>query len=238
MARFKFLRGKETELPNILVDGNIYFCTDSGKFFVDYLDKNGTVVRKQVVAEYAEKLKIIEENEENEIGAKEILERLDNKVEKEEGKNLSTNDFTNEFKELLEDRVTTPEEITPIESKLVNASAVWEFVNDSIDYAIDEFKSLNPIDEELSVNSPNLVQNRAVSIGIQTLENNMSNDYVHKDYIEVDLPNAEVTSYKANNGIYPCTFVDTKAREMIGDIETTLDNIIAMQANLIGGDTE
>ena len=33
-----------------------------------------------------------------------------------------------------------------------------------------------------------------------------------------------------------CTLKDTKAREMIGNIDTALDTILAMQAELIGGD--
>ena len=39
-----------------LTDGHIYFCTDNGQIFIDYLDSNGSVQRKQINAKEAETL--------------------------------------------------------------------------------------------------------------------------------------------------------------------------------------
>ena len=59
MARFKMLRGKKVDLPTILTDGYTYFCTDTGEIFIDFLDEQGEVARKQVSAETEElKLKL------------------------------------------------------------------------------------------------------------------------------------------------------------------------------------
>ena len=57
MTLFKFLRGSSQNINSTpLTDGYIYFCTDSGELFIDYLDSNGTVQRKQTNAKEAETL--------------------------------------------------------------------------------------------------------------------------------------------------------------------------------------
>lgn len=57
MALFKVLRGNSQNLKNTsLVDGQFYFCTDNGQIFIDYLDSNNQIQRKQINAKEAETL--------------------------------------------------------------------------------------------------------------------------------------------------------------------------------------
>lgn len=133
-----------------------------------------------------------------------------NKVDKEVGKGLSANDFTDKYQDML-DNVDTGGSVLD-SPNLITSGAVENSI-------LKAMKRVSvTVDEELSETSTNPVQNKAVSIGIKTLENDISLNYVQQDYIEVDLPNAEVIGYKANRGLYPCTFVDTKAREMLDNM--------------------
>lgn len=43
MVNFNILRGLSTKLPSAKVDGNVYFCTDTGDVYFDFLDIAGTV---------------------------------------------------------------------------------------------------------------------------------------------------------------------------------------------------
>ena len=36
MVQFQISRGIESELPQIITDGKIYFCIDTGNLFIDY----------------------------------------------------------------------------------------------------------------------------------------------------------------------------------------------------------
>lgn len=56
MALFKISRGNSATLPSTMTDGWAYFCTDTGEFFIDYADSNGTLHRKQINAKDAEKI--------------------------------------------------------------------------------------------------------------------------------------------------------------------------------------
>lgn len=56
MALFKPLLGKRENLPTNLTSGYAYFCTDDGSFWIDYTDSDGTVKRKQINAQEAERL--------------------------------------------------------------------------------------------------------------------------------------------------------------------------------------
>lgn len=56
MALFKPLLGKRENLPSELTSGYAYFCVDDGSFWIDYKDADGTVKRKQLNAQEAEKL--------------------------------------------------------------------------------------------------------------------------------------------------------------------------------------
>lgn len=57
MSLFKPLRGSRVTLDaQPLHDGYAYFCTDDGSFHIDYTDADGTLQRKQINAQDAEKL--------------------------------------------------------------------------------------------------------------------------------------------------------------------------------------
>lgn len=56
MALFKPLLGKRENLPAALTSGYAYFCTDDGSFWIDYMDSDRVVKRKQINAQEAEKL--------------------------------------------------------------------------------------------------------------------------------------------------------------------------------------
>jgi len=66
MALFKIKRGLNANLPDVSTstDGYAWFVTDTGDFFIDYLDKTtNTVKRKKISSEYAEKLRYTEGGE-------------------------------------------------------------------------------------------------------------------------------------------------------------------------------
>lgn len=53
MALFKSLRGNRSALNNLSKhDGYVYFCTDDGSLFFDYVDSSGNLQRKQVCGNY------------------------------------------------------------------------------------------------------------------------------------------------------------------------------------------
>lgn len=56
MALFKIYRGLEANLPTEMHDGYAYFCSDSAAFFIDFLDYDGNLQRKQLNAKDAETL--------------------------------------------------------------------------------------------------------------------------------------------------------------------------------------
>ena len=56
MALFKPLLGKRENLHINLTNGYAYFCTDDGSFWIDYMDSDGIVKRRQINAQEAEKL--------------------------------------------------------------------------------------------------------------------------------------------------------------------------------------
>ena len=68
MALFKILRGAEANLPSTLTDGWAYYCTDTSKFYIDYLDSDGKLQRKELNAKEADSLK----NTANNIGSSTI----------------------------------------------------------------------------------------------------------------------------------------------------------------------
>ena len=52
MTTLKINRGKSTNLPSTKVDGNIYFCTDTGDYYIDYKDDNNVIQRKKIDGNY------------------------------------------------------------------------------------------------------------------------------------------------------------------------------------------
>lgn len=63
MSLFKVNRGNEVNLPNELTDGWVYFCTDTGSFFIDHYDSTNALIRSKINAEHADKLRYIQGEE-------------------------------------------------------------------------------------------------------------------------------------------------------------------------------
>ena len=72
MSLFKVLRGSEANLPSQKTDGWAYFCTDTGSFWIDHKDSNNTLVRSKISANFADKLRYVEDGEIVEINPSEI----------------------------------------------------------------------------------------------------------------------------------------------------------------------
>ena len=73
MALFKICRGLEENLPESLTNGYAYFCTNTGSFFIDHLDTNGSLVRSKISANYADKLRFKDGDTTIEIDPSQIL---------------------------------------------------------------------------------------------------------------------------------------------------------------------
>ena len=50
MALFKIFKGSSTNLPSEMHDGYCYFTTDDGKFYIDYLDVDGTTLKRKPIS--------------------------------------------------------------------------------------------------------------------------------------------------------------------------------------------
>ena len=59
MAIFRMNRGLEASLPATFTDGAVYFCKDTGNFFIDFINVEGNLTRSKISAEYAEKLRYV-----------------------------------------------------------------------------------------------------------------------------------------------------------------------------------
>ncbi len=59
MAIFRMNRGLEASLPTTFTDGAVYFCKDTGNFFIDFVNAEGNLTRSKISAEYAEKLRYV-----------------------------------------------------------------------------------------------------------------------------------------------------------------------------------
>lgn len=78
MANFKIGRGMQDGIPETLTDGMLYYCTDTTNLFIDYTDSNGNLVRSQLSANYADKLRYVADGATVEIDPKDIA--LDSEV--------------------------------------------------------------------------------------------------------------------------------------------------------------
>lgn len=110
MALWKPFRGNRADLKDVKKhDGYVYFCTDDGTLFFDYTDADGKLQRKQINAKEAEKILGYEISTalSSTSGDKEIptskaaFDAINDKVDKVDGKGLSTNDYTDEDKDKL-----------------------------------------------------------------------------------------------------------------------------------------
>lgn len=59
---FKILQGNELNLPSTLTDGYCYFLKDKHYFYVDHKDSSNNLVRSKLSAEYADKLRYINDD--------------------------------------------------------------------------------------------------------------------------------------------------------------------------------
>ena len=50
MAFFRIFRGIEDNLPEVMSDGYMYFCTDTSKLYIDHINKEGILSRSQVTS--------------------------------------------------------------------------------------------------------------------------------------------------------------------------------------------
>lgn len=107
MALFKVSKGLKANLPSTKTEGYCWYTTDDSLFYIDYKDQNGTLQRKALNAKDAETLMgaslstILDSSDVEIPTSKAVLDALGEKVDKVEGKGLSTNDYTTEEKEKL-----------------------------------------------------------------------------------------------------------------------------------------
>ena len=83
MSLFKVLRGLDENLDKQpLRDGYAYFLKQKNYFVIDFDDGTGTIKRKKVSAEYADKLRYVQDGETIELDAADIATRayVDTKV--------------------------------------------------------------------------------------------------------------------------------------------------------------
>lgn len=133
MALMKWLRGGENSLVNQeLHDGYIWFCSDSKCMYIDHQDELGNVTRSKLSADFADRLRYIQDGETVELTPEEISIALSNKVDKINGKGLSTNDYTNVEKAKLDgiedgatktiiDSTLSSTSTNPVQNKVVQA---------------------------------------------------------------------------------------------------------------------
>ena len=82
MALFKVFRGKRTDLDQVdKTDGHAYFCTDDGSFWIDYIDEEGQLKRKQVNEEDLKSKSSINYTDEQIVIAKKYTDELEAKLE-------------------------------------------------------------------------------------------------------------------------------------------------------------
>lgn len=133
MALMKWLRGGENSLVNQeLHDGYIWFCSDSRCMYIDHQDELGNVTRSKLSADFADRLRYVQDGETLELTPEEISIALSNKVDKIEGMGLSTNDYTDDEKAKLDgiedgatktivDSTLSATSTNPVQNKVVQA---------------------------------------------------------------------------------------------------------------------
>lgn len=80
MALFKIYRGKEESLPTAMNDGWAYFCTNTGKFYIDWQDGDGLTKRSPVNADFAQKLRYLDGEEFIEIDVADLANFMDSAI--------------------------------------------------------------------------------------------------------------------------------------------------------------
>lgn len=139
MALFKVSKGLKANLPSAKTEGYCWYTTDDSLFYIDYKDKNGTLQRKALNAKDAETLTgaslstILNSSDVEIPTSKAVLDALDGKVDKVDGKSLSTEDYTTEEKNKLSriesgankttvDGSLSSTSTNPVQNKVVNSA--------------------------------------------------------------------------------------------------------------------
>lgn len=68
----KLLNGLSKNLPSGKEEGTIYFTRDDNYFYIDHKDKNGTLIRSKISAEYADKLRYLLDGQIYELSAEDV----------------------------------------------------------------------------------------------------------------------------------------------------------------------
>lgn len=74
---FKFLIGKEENLPERKALGHVYACSDTGNLFFDFISSLGKISRMRVNADKADKLRYMDNNTEHELLPEDIATKED-----------------------------------------------------------------------------------------------------------------------------------------------------------------
>lgn len=152
------------------------------------------------------------------------------KVDKENGKKLSSNDFTNGYKSMLDN--AGKGEISPINDNLATSSKVFDFVLDVMPPQIT-------VDDKISKESTNPVQNKIIAEALDDVEFDVSamDNYIEKKTVNVDNVSIEnqdeenltgeigqvnsvwlPTEKYQSDAPHTLYFKDTKARKQIANI--------------------
>jgi len=79
--------GNETNLPSQKIEGYIYYCTNTGNVFFDFIDVDGLPARVQINSNKANRLRYYEDNTEKELLPTDIARKddVDTKVSISQG---------------------------------------------------------------------------------------------------------------------------------------------------------
>lgn len=113
VSLFKVNRGNEVSLPAQLTDGWVYFCMDTGSIFIDCYNSTNDLVRSKISAEYADKLRYVQNEEIIELTPQAINTILNNKVDKIEY-NTTISGLGGRISDVENDIKTTNEELEGI----------------------------------------------------------------------------------------------------------------------------
>lgn len=185
----------------------------------------------------------------------EVVGKVNDKVDKVEGKDLSTNDYTTDEKNKLAGIATGANKTTvdtslstsstnPVQNKVVasalngKVSAVSGKGLSTNDYTNDEKQKLsgiatgatkNVIDSSLSTSSTNAVQNKVVTAKLNTLTSNLGGLRFGKD------GDGNYGYYGADDSLIPFKLIGLSENQMLknGVISNIVDNTFTVERNAL-----
>lgn len=119
VSLFKVNRGNEVSLPTQLTDGWVYFCMDTGSIFIDCYNSTNNLVRSKISAEYADKLRYVQNGEMIELTPQAINTILNNKVDKTEY-NTTVSGLSGRIDGIENDIKTTNESLSGVSQEFEN----------------------------------------------------------------------------------------------------------------------